>query len=139
MILVRILFLTPRSRIVYLVNQLNRKSLKHLISINAGTLSTIMIIVNTDFPYLENRASMLENRNWCGEHINVLEDAIHHRMSVHHDISNHNDLNSDVLIPKQSEDEIYDMKIRQIREEYFRDLDEGMSEQHASSKKIAAE
>jgi hypothetical protein len=59
--------------------------------------------------------------------------------AVHHDLSNHNDLNSDVQIPKHSEDEIYDQKIREIRAEYFRDLDEGMSEQHASAKKISAE
>ena len=61
-------------------------------------------IVNTDFPHLENRMCMLENREWCGEHINVLEDAILHRIHVHHDLSNCNDQNSDVLIPKQSED-----------------------------------
>ncbi len=54
--------------------------------------SKVLDIVNTDFPHLENRISMLENRDWCGEHINVLEIAILHRVSVHHDISNHNDL-----------------------------------------------
>jgi hypothetical protein len=96
-------------------------------------------IVNSDFPHLENRDIMLENRNWCADNIDVLEDAIHHRASIHADISNHTDVTSNVSIPKHSEDEIYDLRIRQIREEYFRDLDEGMSEQHASSKKISAE
>jgi hypothetical protein len=82
---------------------------------------------------------MLENRVWCAEHIDVLEEAIRHRASVHGDISNHTELTSDTSIPKHSEDEIYELKIRQIREDYFRDIDDGMSEQHASAKKISAE
>jgi len=99
----------------------------------------VLEVMNTDFPQLENRHDMLQNREWCNEHINVLEDAILHRVSTHGDTSNHTDLSSDVLIPRHSEDEIYDLKIREIRDEYFRDLDAGMSEQHASAKKISAE
>ncbi len=60
-------------------------------------------------------------------------------LSVYDDTSNYTGLTSDVLIPKHSEDEIYELKIREMREEYFRDLDDGMLEEHASAKKISAE
>jgi hypothetical protein len=49
--------------------------------------TAVLDVVNADYPELENRDDLIENRMWCIDHITSLEDAIRTRESVSNDTS----------------------------------------------------
>jgi hypothetical protein len=101
--------------------------------------TAVLDMVNSDFPELENRINLLENRDWCINHTNVLQNAIRSRVIDYGDISNFSIPSTDPAIPNFCEDEVYDSRIRQIHVDYLKDLDDGVPESHAELKKISAE
>ncbi len=88
--------------------------------------TAVLDMVNSDFPELENRIYLLENRDWCVNHINVLQNAIRSRVIENGDISNFSIPSTDPAIPNFCEDEVYDSRIRQIHADYLKDLDDGV-------------
>jgi hypothetical protein len=96
-------------------------------------------MVNLDFPEHENRINLLENRDWCINHINVLQNDIRSRVIDNGDISNFSIPSADPTIPNFCEDEIYESRIPQIHADYLKDLNDGVPESHAETRKISAE
>ncbi len=101
--------------------------------------AVVLDAVNADFTELENRNELLENRMWCIDHITVLEDAIRAREIINNDTSRFAAPGSHRSIPKYTEDEMYERKLRRINEEYLKDLSDGMLLKQAEAKKISAE
>ena len=88
--------------------------------------AAVLDIVNADYTDLENRDDLIENRMWCIDQINTLENAIITRERVNNDTSRFAKPGSHKSIPKYTEDEMYEQQLIQIKEEYLKDLNDGM-------------
>ncbi len=101
--------------------------------------AAILEMLNSDFPELENQHDLRENQTWCMEHINTFDQAIALKENVDHDTSRFATYVTNKSIPKFTDDEEYEIKIHNIRADYLKDLEDGMSSRQAEQKKISAE